>query len=45
MKDSKKIDGLNVRHVAQIIRRNMITKIKPSGKTYSRRKFKVSVED
>lgn len=31
-----KIKGLNIRHVAQIVRRNMITKIKPSGKTYKR---------
>jgi hypothetical protein len=31
---------LNVRHVAQIVRRNMITRVKPSGKTYKRSKQK-----
>lgn len=31
------IDGLNERHVAQIIRRKMIQKAKPSGKNYQRR--------
>ncbi len=29
---------LNVRHVAQIVRRNMITRVKPSGKVYKRNK-------
>jgi len=29
---------LNVRHVAQIVRRNMITRVKPSGKVYKRDK-------
>jgi len=32
--------SLNLRHVAQIVRRNMITKVVPSGKVYSRKKDK-----
>lgn len=44
MKTSNYIDGLNIRHVAQIVRRNMITKIKPSGKVYSRKKFKLDLD-
>jgi len=31
-----------VRSVAQQIRRNMITRVKPSGKIYSRKKIKIS---
>ena len=31
---------LNVRHVAQIVRRNMITKVVPCGKEYSRKRLK-----
>ncbi len=31
---------LNLRHVAQIVRRNMITKVVPCGKEYSRKRFK-----
>jgi len=31
---------LNLRHVAQIVRRNMITKVVPSGKVYSRKRGK-----
>lgn len=34
--DEDLIDGLSSRHVAQIIRRKTITKIKPSGKVYKR---------
>lgn len=30
-------NGLSERHTAQIIRRKMIQKIKPSGKVYSRK--------
>ena len=30
---------LSERHIAQIIRRNMIQKVKPSGKTYKRKKY------
>jgi hypothetical protein len=37
MKQDIIIGGLNERHVAQIIRRKMIQKIKPSGKVYSRK--------
>jgi len=32
--------GLSDRYIAQIIRRKMITKTKPSGKVYNRNKFK-----
>jgi len=39
MKDET-INGLNKRHAAQIIRRNMIQKTKPSKKIYSRKNFK-----
>ena len=35
------IDGLNERHIAQIIRRKMIQKVKPSGKVYDRKKLKL----
>jgi hypothetical protein len=38
MKQEGNIDGLNRRHIAQIIRRNMITRTKPSSKIYSRKK-------
>lgn len=31
---------LNLRHVAQIVRRNMITKVVPCGKEYSRKRLK-----
>lgn len=30
-------NGLSERHISQIIRRNMITKVKPSKKIYSRK--------
>jgi hypothetical protein len=30
--------GLSDRYISQIIRRKMTTKVKPSGKTYSRKK-------
>ena len=32
--------GLSDRHISQIIRRKMITKVKPSGKRYSRKNTK-----
>lgn len=32
--------GLSVRHIAQIIRRKMITRSKPSAKVYDRSKSK-----
>lgn len=37
-KETNTINGLSERHVAQIVRRKMITRTKPSGKTYSRKK-------
>jgi len=40
MKEQDKIEGLNKRHVAQIIRRNMSQRVKPSKKVYSRKNFK-----
>lgn len=36
----KKNEGLSERHIAQIVRRKMIQKVKPSGKIYSRKKAK-----
>ena len=39
MEQEKKFEGLDRRHVAQIIRRKMIQKVKPSGKVYDRKKF------
>ena len=39
-KNQNIINGLNERHVAQIIRRKMVQKIKPSGKLYTR-KYKI----
>ncbi len=44
MKTSNEINGLNVRHVAQIVRRNMITRVKPSKKVYSRKNLKISLD-
>ena len=35
--EQDKIEGLNKRHVAQIIRRNMSQRVKPSKKVYSRK--------
>lgn len=40
MKNKDKIDGYNERHLAQLIRRRMMAKIKPNGKNYSRNKMK-----
>jgi len=40
MKEQDKIDGLNKRYVAQIIRRNMSQRVKPSKKVYSRKNLK-----
>jgi hypothetical protein len=37
-------NGLSERHVAQIIRRKMIQKVKPSGKAYKREKFRFTSE-
>jgi hypothetical protein len=36
----KNFEGLSERHVAQIIRRKMIQKVKPSSKVYDRNKNK-----
>jgi len=43
--NTNKLNGLSPRHVAQIIRRNMITKTKQSGKTYNRKKVKIKFAD
>jgi len=45
MKDERKLDGLSVRHVAQIVRRKMITRTKPSSKNYSRKNLKKDLEN
>ncbi len=37
-------NGLSERHVAQIIRRKMIQKAKPSGKAYKREKYRFTGE-
>jgi hypothetical protein len=37
MKDERKLDGLSVRHVAQIVRRKMITRISKSANMYIRK--------
>ena len=39
MEQEQKFNGLERRHVAQIIRRMMIQKVKPSKKVYDRKKF------
>lgn len=44
MKEERKIDGLNARHVAQIVRRKMITRTKASKKVYSRKNLKKDLE-
>ena len=44
MEANPKINGLTERHVAQIIRRKMIQKVKPSGKVYSRKNSKINLE-
>jgi uncharacterized glyoxalase superfamily metalloenzyme YdcJ len=44
MKEEHKINGLDVRHVAQIVRRKMITRTKPSKKVYSRKNLKKDLE-
>ena len=38
--DKNTIDGLSERHVAQIIRRNMIQRTEPNSKTYKREKYR-----
>jgi hypothetical protein len=44
MKNKNKINGYNERHLAQLIRRKMISKVKPSGKIYSRKNKQDSKE-
>jgi len=36
---------LSIRHIAQIVRRKMITKVKPSGKLYNRQQNKKNKND
>lgn len=36
---------LSIRHIAKIVRRKMITKIKPSGKLYNRQENKKTKND
>jgi hypothetical protein len=43
--ENNNLNGLSLRHVAQIVRRRMIQKAKPSGKVYNRKKYKSSNED
>jgi hypothetical protein len=45
MENSNNIEGLNKRHVSQIIRRKMITSIKPSKKIYNRKNNKKNLEN
>lgn len=45
MENNNKLNGLSLRHVAQIVRRRMIQKAKPSGKVYDRKKYKQNNED
>ena len=45
MKDERKLDGLSVRHIAQIVRRKMIQKSVPSKKNYSRKNLKKDLEN
>lgn len=44
MKEQDKIAGLNKRHVAQIIRRNMVQRVKDSKKVYDRKKERKNLE-
>jgi len=44
MKEENKLNGLNQRHVAQIVRRKMIQRMKPSKKVYSRKNLKKDLE-
>jgi hypothetical protein len=42
--DENKFNGLSRGQVKQIIRRNMITRVKSSKKVYDRKKFKKDLE-
>ena len=44
MKEQDNFNGLNKRHVTQIIRRNMVTRTKPSKKVYDRKKERKGLE-
>lgn len=44
MEKNNTYNGLSERHVAQIIRRKMIQKVKPSGKAYKREKYRFAGE-
>jgi hypothetical protein len=44
MKEQDKFNGLSKGQVKQIIRRNMITRVKSSKKVYDRKKFKRDLE-
>ena len=44
-KDKDTLNGLNLRHVAQIVRRKMITKSVPSKKSYNRKKKHKNQDD
>ena len=45
MENNNQLNGLSLRHVAQIVRRRMIQKAKPSGKVYNRKKYKPGSDD
>ena len=44
-KDKNTINGLSERHVAQIIRRNMIQRTEPNSKAYKREKYRYDREE
>ena len=44
-KDKENINGLDERYVAQIIRRNMITRVSKNGKAYSRKNYKAQRDE
>lgn len=44
-KDKDILNGLNLRHVAQIVRRKMVTKSVPSKKNYTRKKKHKNQDD
>ena len=43
--ENSNLNGLSLRHVAQIVRRKMIQKVKPSGKVYNRKRYKHGNEE
>ena len=43
--ENSNLNGLSLRHVAQIVRRRMIQKAKPSGKVYNRKRYKHGNQD